>query len=112
MGCGTSALWVRNSFDCVSIGRGRTMWVKRGIVLGTCGELVFRAMSYHPGWTGSKLEQASALGKMAKQSWDGAWTGCFPSFALDTLERHRCPFSEFAVLRSIPKLIQDQSPTM
>jgi len=103
-------LWVRNSFDCVSIGRGRTMWVKRGILLGTCGELVFRAMSYHPGWRGSKLEQGSAFDKMARQGWDGGWTGCFPSFALDTLERHRGPFAEFAVLRSIPELIRDQRP--
>lgn len=103
-------LWVRNSFDCVAIGRGRNMWVKRDILLGTCGELVLRAMSYHPGWPGSRLAAASAFGKMAKQSWDGAWTGCFPSFALDTLERHRVPLAVFAVLRSIPKLIRDQRP--
>lgn len=102
------SLAVGDGSDCVSIGGGRAMWVKRGIVLGTCGELVYRAMSYHPGWPGSEMERASALRVVVRQSWDGAWTGSFPSFALSTLERHRCAFGAFALLRSVPKLIRDQ----
>jgi len=99
---------VGGGLNCVSIGGGRAMWVKCGIVLGTCGELVYRAMSYHPGWPGSRMELASALRVLVMQSWDGAWTGTFPSFVLSTLERHRSPFAAFAVLRSVPRLIRDQ----
>ena len=74
---------------------------------GGCSLAIYAALSWHPGFAGSRLEAVAALGYAARQSSRGRWQPPRATM-LHNLVRLTHPLAALLVARTVPQLIRDQ----
>lgn len=89
-------------------GKNRALVTNRFQSTGECSMVVLRALSFHPGFPGSKFEANSALSCSGYLGIDGVEGDAYISSVFGLLSSMTHAFAAFLVLRSVPVLIRRQ----
>lgn len=92
----------------LDLGHGEALLVSHFRSTGECSMVVWRTLSFHPGFPGSNFEMNVASSCAGLQSPYGSWGDAYFSTAFGILARNSHPLSAFLVLRSIPLLHREQ----
>ena len=96
-------------YESLVVGDRSSVLVKSWHNTGLCSMVMYRALSYHPAFPGSRLEAYGALRLAYLQSSVGTWgRQVFLSSMLGFLGRSTHPLAAFLALRSVPLLIRRQ----